>query len=192
MLTTSLRRNQARTVVCGLVALLGCGPLTPASAQLSIIRDPNTLPDLSISVNAPTVVTDIDIQTITISVFNQPPLRTGVFLAGTGNEVRLSVDFNAFLIHSIVTGNMACGIRAAQFPQGNHWNTMDCVGFIPWGKSATVTIKAQYFALPCDGSTAFTDATVRLNSSAEAERTTTNNRVIANSALAEVRAAYCF
>jgi len=112
-----------------------------AAGAAAIIVNPATLPDLTVSMAAPATTPAYQIASLTVTVSNLPP-TTGIWRAGTGNNVLAHVDLTGMTaVHAEGDSGMNC-----QFSTHNAatpWSTVDCTGTLAWGATATLTIFFQ-------------------------------------------------
>jgi hypothetical protein len=175
--------TRARLMMFGLVIGISAGSVRAAEAQISII-DPNNLPDVSVTVDAPERI----VQPIgpgqnyeglaTIKVASQGPV---------GNLYYQSAPFNRISMTVFLTGLWPERLQAEsplicvpQFDPGmGYYQKFNCTGDLPYGSSANIQV---FFHIPFSYfcSWAYTDAVVTLP---RMDRLITNNRSIARTSL---------
>jgi hypothetical protein len=176
------KRGRLTLAAVGVAALFVSLPANAAPAP--IIVNPNTLPDLTVSITAPPVVDAYQVSTLTVTVSNAPPVYA---LSSTTTD--------SVIVHLDLTGYVA---QAAQGPAGfsctvvngnanTPWSMVNCTGPVAEGSSAAITV---YFDPAADyanaantcaawycGQPGYADASVSYYSR-RAERVTTNNRAM--------------
>ncbi len=171
------RRVSLRGAVT-IAAVLFLGASSRLSAQVTLL-DPDTLPDATVTVSAPSVVGhEMFLTTIKVDYLARTkPATSGgrvpPTLVKTPN-MSVAIDFTWLTAVTFDSPGLACQIAVADVYD---WDTMTCKGTIPEGGSSTIRVWSMPKA--CNGGPlmrpAYTDAVVN----AVSDRSTANNRVIA-------------
>ncbi len=153
----------------------------------AVILNQTSLPDLSVSMNAPPTVEAYQDSSFTVSVTNSPPANT-IYVAGTGRTVRAHIDLTGMTAVSAQSdAGLSCTVSVAnaQTP----WSVVDCIGTLAYGASTTILVTFRpgtynstsntcnsYFYC---GQPTYADASVQYWSGSASERSTSNNRAMA-------------
>jgi hypothetical protein len=186
-LTTRGGAKHAGWVIAGVgAALLMTSAASAAPAPGNVILNPASLPDLSVSMNAPATVPAYNDSTFTVSVTNSPP--SNAIITSGGRTVRAHVDLTGMIAVSAQSdAGLSCTVSTAntQTP----WSVVDCIGTLAWGASTTILVTFEpgtEYAPPANvcnsafycGQPTYADASVSYWSGSTAERSSSNNRAI--------------
>ena len=162
-----------RLAAVGVVFAAILGSANLAGAQKLLI-DPNSLPDVGVTVIAPTSVPAYDMSYVTVKINSQGPNTTFVYRYAF-NTVNVTVDFTRLTpVYVWADNGLTCN---QSFNAGAAWNVVGCSGSLPWGVTATMYV--YFYPMSADfycGTPTYVDAGVTMSDS---ERSSANNRSIA-------------
>ncbi len=163
-------------LVAGASAFL-LASVQPASAQQVILKDPATLPDLSVSVSSPETTFAYQAGHLSATVTNGAP-TSGVFRIGTtSNSVQANLDLTGLVPFYVqAAGGLSC--RFTPGAAANTWDQIVCEGTMAWGTSAKIDVWFMPTTAWYCGHPTYTDISARYLSGSS-DRSTTNNRAIA-------------
>jgi hypothetical protein len=164
--------NQRLAAVGMMVAaLLGGAHL--ASAQGELIVNPSTLPDVGVTVIAPSPVPAYDTSYVTVKIDSQAP-AAGFYYRGAYNTVNVVVDFTRLTpVYVWVDSGLTC---TSSYDAAQAWNVVRCSGSLPWGVTATMYVWFQPMTAFYCGTPTYVDAGITMSGR---ERSSANNRSIA-------------
>jgi hypothetical protein len=179
--------KRAGWVIAGVgAALLMTSAASAAPANTNVILNQASLPDLSVSMNAPATVEAYSNATFTVSVTNSAPTNS-IYIAGSGRTVRAHVDLTGMTAVSAQSdAGLSCTVSIAN--ASTPWSVVDCIGTLAYGASTTILVTFKpgtYYpaANTCSGyycgQPTYADASVQYWAGSTNERSTSNNRAIA-------------
>jgi hypothetical protein len=180
--------KRAGWVIAGVGAALlmtSAASAAPAPGGAVIVNQAS-LPDLSVSMNAPATVEAYQDSSFTVSVTNSPP-SNGLYLNGAGRTVRAHVDLTGMTALSAQSdAGLSCTVSVAN-PQ-TPWSVVDCIGTLAYGASTTILVNFRpgtqiTTSNTCNGNLycgqpTYADVSAQYWSGSASERTTSNNRAI--------------
>ena len=187
-LTIRAGAKRAVWVIAGVGAALLMTSAASAAGPVNVVSTLTTLPDLSVTMNAPATVLAYDPASFTLSVTNSPA-PTGIYIAGAGRTVRAHVDLTGMVATSATSdAGLSCTVSVSNAV--TPWSVVDCIGTLAYGASTTIQVNftpGTAYAPPANtctsafycGQPTYADASVTYWGGSTSERSTSNNRAIA-------------